>query len=376
MWSRFDLGEIDEDFARIAAIGLDVVRFFLSWEAFQPAPDAVDPAALERFASVLDRAHAHGLKTMPTLFSGHMSGANWLPAWTLDRSSRTTRFRTISEGRSSPYAIGDFYQRELLEAQRFFVRAIGRRVREHPALYAWDLGNEFSNLRVPSSPHAAHEWSAALSEDLLAGSNAGVTGGIHGEDMTRENQIRPSSIAAPWSFATMHGYPVYSDFARGRSDPEVVPFLADLTASCARKRVLFSEFGNPTCPPGKRSFGDMQCLDEKEMAAYATAVLQRLQARGALGAFWWCWADYAAELARTPPFDEAPHELHFGIVRNDGTEKPVAQALAAFARKDSAVSAPSAPIADEAEYFAGLPGSTRTVYEAYCRAHEGAKEQP
>jgi endo-1,4-beta-mannosidase len=376
MWSRFDLGEIDEDFARIKALGLDVVRFFLLWEAFQPAPGSVAEDAVERFASVLERALARGLKTMPTLFCGHMSGVNWLPAWTLDRSARTTRFRTLSAGASSPYAIGDFYQGELLEAQRFFVRTLGPRVREHPALLAWDLGNEFSNLRAPAAPRAAREWSAALSDDLLAGSNVGVTGGIHGEDVTRENQIRPSSIAAPWTFATMHGYSVYSDFARDRTDPEVVPFLAELTASCARKRVLFSEFGNPTCPPDTRQLGAFACLDEEEMARYATAVLERLQARGALGAFWWCWADYAAALAQTPPFDDAPHELHFGILRDDGSEKPVARALAAFARKAFSVAAQPAPSIDETDYFAGLPDSTRTAYEAYCRAHERAKERP
>jgi endo-1,4-beta-mannosidase len=375
MWSRFDLGEIDEDFARIATLGLDVVRFFLSWEAFQPAPDAVAGEALERFESVLERAHARGLQTLPTLFSGHMSGVNWLPAWTLDRSSRTTRFRTIAAGRSSPYAIGDFYRGELLEAQRFFARTLAPRVREHPAIFAWDLGNEFSNLRAPQSARDAHDWSAALSDDLLAGSQIGVTGGIHGEDVTRENHIRPSSIAAPWAFATMHGYSVYSDFARDRTDADVVPFLAELTASCAGKRVLFSEFGNPTCPPGTTRLGDFACLGEDEMAIYATRVLERLQARGALGAFWWCWADYAAPLAQTPPFDEAPHELRFGIVRNDGSEKPVAQALAAFARERHSVSSQPPPIVDEAAYFAGLPASTQAAYEAYCTAHAGSEER-
>ena len=29
MWRRFDAGEIREDFARIAGLGLDAVRFFL-----------------------------------------------------------------------------------------------------------------------------------------------------------------------------------------------------------------------------------------------------------------------------------------------------------------------------------------------------------
>jgi endo-1,4-beta-mannosidase len=369
MWSRFDSGEIDEDFARIAALGLDVVRFFLLWEAFQPAPDEMSRTALDRFETVLERAAAHGLRAMPTLFCGHMSGVNWLPSWTLDRGSPSGRFRTFTERGESPYGIGDFYTGPLLDAQRVFARAVGERACEHDALYLWDLGNEFSNLRTPRVPADAQHWSAALAHDLFESSDVGATGGLHGEDLTFERNIRPSSIAEPWPLATMHGYSVYSDFARDRTDPEVVPFLSALAAACSRKRVLFSEFGNPTCPAGERVRGGFACLSEAEMADYAHRVLDRLQHRGALGAFWWCWADYAPELASVPPFDGAPHELTFGIVRGDGSEKPVAATLAAFAREARPVLAAPPPIVDEARYYAGLPGTLREAYRAYCEAH-------
>lgn len=374
MWSRFDVGEIDEDFARIAALGLDVVRFFLLWNDFQPAPDTISAQALDRFERVLDRAAAHGLRTMPTLFCGHMSGVNWLPAWTLDPAYRSDRFRTVTGDGVSPYGIGNFYAGALLDAQRTFARAVGERARDHGALFAWDLGNEFSNLREPASAAAAEHWSAALTHDLFVTSNVGATGGIHGEDVTRDRHIRPSSIAAPWNFATMHGYSVYSDFARDRNDADVVPFLSELTASCAEKSVLFSEFGNPTCPAAARGVGGFACLSEEEMAVYARRVLERLQARGALGAFWWCWADYARDLAATPPFDAAPHELTFGIVRDDGSEKPVARSLAAFARERRQVVAPPPPLVVEEAYYAGLPASLARAYDAYVEAYGLARE--
>jgi endo-1,4-beta-mannosidase len=347
MWSRFDLGEIDEDFARIAGLGLDIVRFFLMWSTFQPAPDELDETSLANFVRVLDCAERHGLRTMPTLFCGHMSGVNWLPEWTLDRATPNGRFRTL---------------------------VAGSRARDHAALLAWDLGNEFSNLREPQTPHDAAEWSSRLTDDLLESSHAGSTGGLHGEDLERDRNIRPSSIARPWTFATMHGYSVYSTFARDRTDAEVVPFLFEVAASCAEKRVLFSEFGNPTCPPHAHGAGAFACLSEDEMTLYARAVLERLQARGALGAFWWCWADYASDLAATPPFDRAPHELTFGLIRADGTEKPVAQTLASFSREGRAVLAAREPIVEERAYYAELPAGTAAHYAAYLRAEEGAGE--
>ena len=366
MWSNFDLGEIDEDFARLAAMGLETVRFFLLWEAFAPGRETLDTIALQRFDLVLSRAAMHGLQTIPTLFTGHMSGVNWLPEWTLDAHRPVGRFRTFAGGRESPYGIGDFYRGALFDAQRRLARALGERARRHPAVYAWDLGNEFSNLREPDSAEVAHTWSATLTEDLEETSELPVTGGLHGEDLTLDRRLRPSSICAPWAFATMHGYPVYSSFARSPGDPEVVPFLAALTRTFAVKPLLFSEFGNPTCTLSDASDGTMRCLDEDAMGLYATDVLIRLHARGAIGALWWCWADYVPQLAQSPPFDRAPHELHFGIVRADGSEKPVAAALTNFAEQHPTVEnvGDTLPL-DESGYYRGLPASTERAYRTY-----------
>lgn len=368
MWQRFDLDEIGEDMTRIKELGLDVVRFFLMWEAFQPEPNAMDKDALRRFDAVMERIAEAGLQAMPTLFCGHMSGVNWLPAWTLERTPSEGRFRTIANGTVVDRAIGDFYANpELLAAQTLFARRVGERVQGHPALLAWDLGNEFSNLRIPATAHDAAAWSARLTDALQEASGTGSSAGMHGEDFDKDRVLRPSSIARPWPFATMHGYSVYSAFARSRLDANVVPFLCQLQQSFSGKRVLFSELGNPECPPGAAAVDGFACLNEDEMARYARDAIDRLQARGALGAFWWCWADYDPALAMLPPFDRAPHELRFGIVRSDGTAKPVASTLAQLAAEARpVVEALPPPIALEAEHYAGLPESIAREYRAYC----------
>jgi endo-1,4-beta-mannosidase len=393
MWRRFDAGEIREDFARIAALGLDAVRFFLRWDDFQPRADEIDRGMLARLEAVADIAAETGLRTMPTLFTGHMSGVNWLPAWSLDPHTAHGRFRTIAGDAESPYGIGDMYTGALLDAQLLFARSVGERLKEHPAVYAWDLGNEFSNLREPASESDAAEWSRRLTATLEEASAIRVTAGTHGEDLTRDRELRLSLLCAPFAFATMHGYSVYSAFARSRLDPEVVPFLALLAASFSHKPVLFSEFGNPTCPPGKLSpyervampderpnptispedpvLATYACLEEGEMAAYCTGVLERLHADGRLGAYWWCWADYADALRGEPPFDRAPHELSYGIVRSDGSEKPVAAALSAFAAQRRSVREPNdMPLIAEVYYYRTLPRSTATLYDAFVGSVE------
>ncbi|HZY96041.1 MAG TPA: beta-galactosidase [Candidatus Cybelea sp.] len=370
MWKRFDIDEIAEDMIRIKELGLDVVRFFLMWEAFQPAPNAMDGDTLRRFDAVMARIDDAGLRAMPTLFCGHMSGVNWLPAWTLERETTIGRFRTIANDAVVDRTIGDFYTDPgLLRAQTLFARRVGERVRDHPALFAWDLGNEFSNLRQPETPQDAARWSTRLTDALLESSGVGATGGMHGEDLDHDRNLRPSSIAAPWPFATMHGYSVYSAFARDRLDTNVVPFLCQLQQSFSGKDVLFTEFGNPECPPGSSRVDGFACLDDIEMAQYASGAIDRLHARGALGAFWWCWADYDLALSALPPFDRAPHELRFGVVRSDASLKPVAKVLSDVARQARSVKQLLPPIAAEAEHYAGLPQSIEREYEAYCEAN-------
>ncbi|GAC1306618.1 MAG: cellulase family glycosylhydrolase [Vulcanimicrobiaceae bacterium] len=388
MWRRFDAGEIAEDFARIAALGLDTVRFFMSWDEFAPRADEVDAAMLERLVTVVTLAADAGLRTMPTLFSGHMSGVNWLPSWSLDAATSHGRFRTIAGGAESRYGIGDFYTGALLDAQLSFARTVGERLRAHPAIVAWDLGNEFSNLREPASAYVAADWSRRLTRALREASALPVTAGTHGEDLTRDRNVRFGPLCEPFAFATMHGYSVYSGFARDRLDCEVVPFLARLAAAFSYKAVLFSEFGNPSCPPGKLSpyervalpdeppnrtispddplFATYACLRDDELATYCTNVLERLHADGRLGAYWWCWADYDEALRDEPPFDRAPHEMRFGLVRSDGSYKPVAAALGAFAReRREVVAADEKPLISDTYYYRTLPTSTRTLYESF-----------
>ncbi len=187
----------------------------------------------------------------------------------------------------------------------------------------------------------------------------------------------------------MHGYSVYSAFARSRTDPDVVPFLCRLWQSMSAKPVLFNEFGNPTCPVNTVSPYDRQplpgeppadkahlppnaapyaCLTEDEMARYCYEVLDRLHRSGAIGAFWWNWADYAKELEDTPPFDQAEHELHFGIIRNDGEWKPVAQTLKRFAAEARSVAALPPPIAREADWYGNMNEAYhQSVYEQYLQ---------
>jgi endo-1,4-beta-mannosidase len=367
MWRRFDAGEVREDVARIAALGLDSVRVFLLWDDFQPQPDVVEPAMLDRLEALVTAAHDAGLRTVPALCCGRLAGMDRLPAWA--RTGRGAR---------------DLYGGAMLDAQLVFARAAGERLRAHPGVHAWDIGHEFTRLSQPSrvrartgdhspslvSEAAVAEWSRRMTRTLAEASSIGTTAGAYAGDLTEDHGIRLGSLCAPFAFASMHARGPDLAFARNRLDPEAVPFLAMLTAAFTHQPVTIAGFGHVTCRPDTFST-EYPCLGEEENAQYCTAVLARLHADGRLGASWWCWSDAAPDDAA---FAAAPQEGAYGIVRADGSEKPVAAALAAFAREArTVVPADDMPAISADYYYRTLPSSTETLYHAYLAFVEGRR---
>ena len=168
MWQRFDADEIREDVARIKDMGLDVVRFFLMWEAFQPEPQSHGLHRAAPFRSSDRTRRRCGIAgDADAVLRTH---ERLQLAAVLDARTRLARRDGFARSSTTPWSdasIGDFYADPvLLDAQVYCAQRIGERVQDHPAMLAWDLGNEFSNLRIPATPSDAAEWSLRLSETL------------------------------------------------------------------------------------------------------------------------------------------------------------------------------------------------------------------
>jgi endo-1,4-beta-mannosidase len=336
-WSEFDRAEVAADFARIAAAGLDSVRVFLTWEDFQPAPTEVDPEMLERLVAVADLAGTLGLALVPTLFTGHMSGVNWIPGWALGGSDGDPRFRVVTHGKVAQRGVRNWYtDPQVGEAQLCLAAEAAAALSGHEAVWAWDLGNENSNCVVPPTTATARAWLARLRSAIRAADETVlVTVGLHMEDLEEDRHLGPREVAASCDFLSMHGYPIYARWADGPTDEQLLPFLARMTCWLGESRdVLFSEFGLPTYRgggPSEYKEADAPTLvDEDAAATYTTRALEALRRAGCLGAMLWCYSDYPRALWRSPPLDLARHERTFGLWRADGSPKPSVAAAAAF----------------------------------------------
>ncbi len=339
-WSDFDRAEVAADFARIAASGLDSIRIFLTWADFQPTPDDVDRRMLERLVVVADLAAGVGVALVPTLFTGHMSGVNWIPAWALGGSDRDERFRVVSDGRVTGSGLRNWYSDPLIaRAQALLATEAAGALAGHDAVWMWDLGNESSNCVIPPARSAAREWLRRIVSAIRAAApKAPVTLGLHMEDLENDRVLGPREASEVCDVLSMHGYPIYARWAEGPTDEQLLPFVADVTRWLAGGRdVLFAEFGLPTYRRGD-PVGDavrlrdaISLVEEQAAASYTERGLAALQRAGCVGAILWCYTDYDPAIWQHPPLDLAVHERPFGLWRADGSAKPSVAVVEAFA---------------------------------------------
>lgn len=341
-WKEFDRGEVRAEFAHIADMGFDTVRFFLLWEDFQPRPGRVNTRTMGYLETALDAAADAGLRTMPTLFVGNMSGAVWYPDWAVEYEPPEYPIRHIVEGREHPGRVRDFYTHPgMVEAQLYQIEQIVGVFGEHPAVWGWDLGNESDAGRWPSSAEVGRSWLTTMLDAIRENDpDAVVTYGAHAPSLARTG-LRIDHLAEAGDFACVHPYPFYSCIARRPLDTDFVLYVNALAESLAGGPVLVQEFGCCTAAPGDvgheidddfdGQIRPQYLASQDEQAQYLDLLLHGLYEAGALGAWIWCYADYAEHLWARPPCDRSIRERTFGLVRRDGAEKPAAGIVRAFA---------------------------------------------
>ena len=333
-WRDFDVQELADDFKNLAECNFRLVRIFLTWEDFQPSPDKISPQAVSHLQKTADLALANGLYLMPTFFCGHMSGINWMPSWILGSGTGKHRFPIYSDNRVQWRNIRNCYtDQEVIDAQSLQIQKICGSLKGHPAIYAYDLGNEASNWVIPPQRSDARRWLATMTSQIKDCSGGTlVTLGMHAEDLEEDRRLWPQDAATYCDFLSMHGYPFYLSWVDDPIDPNLVPFLGIITAWLGGKPVLFQEFGLPTrsiLPHSLPADYESTCLcplwTENEAAAYYYEVLPALDEAGMIGGMAWCYADYAPSLWNKLPLDNILHERHFGMFRHDASTKPAAE---------------------------------------------------
>lgn len=339
-WKTFDAAEVERDFACLQACHINTVRIFLTWEDFQPLPDQVSRMCLDNLRVTADLAAAYNLSLMPTFFCGHMSGVNWIPNWALLAQEQPQCFPVYCQNQLSRRIIRNFYHdEEIKQAQLLQVREVCSSLSGHPAVAAYDLGNESSNCCIPAHREAGRQWLQEMQAAIQAAHpGSAITLGMHAEDLEEDRHLWPQDAAGYCDFLSMHGYPFYLSWV-DQDDVYLLPFLGTITAWLGGAPVLFQEFGWPSKPaqsaerPNQQMDVKTPLWSEKQIDAFYNQALALLQAGGMIGALGWCFADYHPQLYDQPPLQENCHERYFGLTRWDGSVKPALKTLGAWTDK-------------------------------------------
>lgn len=384
-WRDFDRGEVADEFAMIADLGMDIVRIFLLWDDWQPEPDLVSSECVSDLGAVCELAVAAGLRLDVTFFTGHMSGPNWAPAWLLDAAggypSPDVR-QVVSRGAVVDTGYRNMFHDPLaLDAERLLLRTVVGEYHDHDAVWMWNLGNEPDLFARPSSAATGAAWVRDMT-DVVRSIDSGhpVTTGLHTANLLADNGLRVDQVFSAADVAVMHGYPMYIPWARDELDSNFVPFLCALVTALTGKPCLAEEWGGCTNPDGGPStvwewisYGRQRTqfmAGEEEFAAYVASTLPKLVEVGSPGAFLWCFADYAPELWDRPPCEAtgAAHERHFGLVRPDGSLKPHAEVIKSFISSGPMVREPTRRVdlvTTPDEYYSDPAGHAQRLYELF-----------
>lgn len=330
MWHDWRPDIIEKDLELLAKNNIKSLRVFPMWPDFQPikmhytcatyewevrmgedplpqteaGKAGIDETMVERFKFFCDVAEKNGIKLVVGLLTGWMSGRLYVPPY-LDGKNVLT----------DPAAI---------KWEIKFVKYMVKTFKDHPAIAAWDLGNECNCLGVAGSHEAAYLWVSTITNAIKSEDNQKpVVSGMH--STFPEYDFRPQDMGEILDIMCTHPYPLFTPHC------DTDPITEHKSAMHAvAETVMYRGFsGKPAFAEEVGTLGPMIASNENS-AEYTNKILHLLWSHNCLGFMWWC-AFEQSHLNHTP-YDWIHLERELGLFYTDGTFKPTAAVLSDFAK--------------------------------------------
>ncbi len=318
VWNDWRPSDIARDLDGIAALGADHIRIMLVWPWFQPNPDIVSQAHLDRLDELMQLAYQRNLDVLVTVFTGWLSGYSFRPPYYQDEPFYTsTRWRT---------------------AQGTFLKDLSARLVRHDNFLGYDIGNEINDCWQTDTLADGDRWMT----DILGQMNIQAPGRVHvngvdNQPWFRETTFSPQALATRQDIVALHCWSYWTG-AKDFGGPLDVPYthlaaamtaLARAYAGDSRKPVWIEEFG--ACS------AEMPASDVPRWLEIAT--LAGVQA-GVSWFTWWASHDVERRFA----FNDFEYDL--GLLTTDNKVKPAGMAFRrlAEAHRGKAVNFPTRPL--------------------------------
>ena len=320
-WLDLDLGEISEDLAQIAELGLDHVRLFPLWPILQPHRSLIRTSAIDDVAKVVDIAAEHGLNATVDVLQGHLSSFDFLPSWV-----STWHRRNI------------FTDPDVVGSQQELARALGSGLAGRENLVGLTLGNEIGQFARPDHPDCeplTPEQAIAWNAGMLGALEEVMPAGLHHHCFddalwfTDAHPFTPKAAVEQGHATTIHswvftgpaqrlgaGHPGLAHF--GRYLIEVADYWHHRLAVPADRTMWLQEIGAPA-----------PSITAEQAPEFATTSIRSAIGNDNVNAVtWWCSHDVSRSLVDYPEL-----EYSLGLFDSDGNLKPVGEAIGALARE-------------------------------------------
>jgi hypothetical protein len=330
MWSDWQPQIVEQDFRKLSEGGLEVLRVFPLWPDFQPIralytqegrfaeirfgevplPNTaagragVSAEMMEHFQVFADLAEKYHLKLIVGLITGWMSGRLFVPPALEGKNILT-----------DPTAI---------KWETRFVQYFIRQFMTHPAVLAWDLGNEVNcNAPLPSQD-AAWAWTSTIANAIRAiDPSRPVVSGMHSLEPGKSAVWKIQDQGELMDVLTTHPYPYFTPHC----DQDPVNTLRNLLHATSES-CYYSDIGAKPCLVEEVGTLGPMIASNAVSADYARTILFSLWAHDCHGLLWWCAFDQI--LLQHPPYDWTAFERELGLIRADGTPKPVLKEIGTF----------------------------------------------
>ena len=331
MWHEWSAEAVEKDFAALKDAGMNTVRLFPLWSDFQPVrwacsctgshaelvmPDGfplsekglrhfgLDPVMMDRFRKTADLAQKYELKLIVGLLTGWMSGALFVPPALADKNL--------------------FTHPDALHLETLFLRGFVSEMKDHPAIIAWEPGNECNCLSPCSDPIVSWNWiDHIVSTIRLADPSRPVYSGMHGSSVDSKTCWNQQSLSELTDVLTTHPYPTFTPHC-GQSALNTIPAVYHASA----ETLYYQASGKPAFIEEIGSFGPEYLSDERA-EAYCRCVLYSAYAYGLGGMLWWCGFAFD-KCASQFPYRWVAMERNLGALDADRVPYGAARAMKRF----------------------------------------------
>ncbi|MBR4653861.1 MAG: cellulase family glycosylhydrolase [Kiritimatiellae bacterium] len=326
MWSQWDRETVEKELAALASYGVTVMRVFPLWSDFQPLTGdcrgggeyrsfrfrdnkplpneaGVDPVMIGRFRTFCDIAERNGIRLVVGIVTGWMSGRHFVPP--------------VFERRNV------LVDPDAIMWQTRFVRHFVRELKDHPAIVAWDYGNE-CNCMGKTSQSEFYNWMDHIGMAIKAQDpSRPLVSGMHGLS-TDDSARAPIRLNGELSdILCTHPYQFY---VPGCGKEAFNTMRTELHPTA--ESLLYRDLGGKPCFVEEIGNLGVNCTSDERTTAGMRATLFSAWANDLKGCLWWCNSDQ--EVLEFPPYTLTPNERELGMLRQDLSPKPVMLEMKAF----------------------------------------------